>query len=141
MPAAHFDHVAPVFPVQDVEVAIAWYQAKLGFRAIYVNRDAEDGDPTNYAVLASGQVLLHLLRQGEAGAGFGGRVEAQFTLSAGVDELFAALHADGARILQPLLDQPWGCRDFQIADPDGNKIWISQRLDTPEGARTQASSR
>lgn len=75
-----------------------------------------------------------------AGSAFGGRVEAQFTLSASIDELFAALQSDGVEILQPPLDQPWGCRDFQVADPDGNKVWISQRLGAPEGIHPAAAS-
>ena len=119
-----FSSVAPVYPVDDVEAAVDWYRAVLDFDPVYVNRD-EDGDPTNYAVLRRDQAWLHLIRRAEAPAGRSGGVSAQFTMGGSIDELYAALQAQSVEILQPISDQPWGCRDFIIADPSGNAVWIS----------------
>jgi uncharacterized glyoxalase superfamily protein PhnB len=120
-----FMQIAPVYPVDDVEASIEWYQEVLGFQVVYVNRDPEDDDPTNYAVIRRDQVTLHLVRRAEAQEGFTGRADAQFSIRGDIDALFESLGSHGVNILQPLRDTPWGCRDFIIADPSGNKIWIS----------------
>ncbi|MGZ3443490.1 MAG: VOC family protein, partial [Polyangia bacterium] len=47
----------------------------------------------------------------------------------GVDELYRRCEAaEGARIIKRLRDAPWGLRTFVVADPDGNRIDIGQRL-------------
>ncbi len=46
----------------------------------------------------------------------------------GVDELHADLVSDGAEITNPLTTQPWGNRDFVIADPDGHQIALGERM-------------
>jgi predicted enzyme related to lactoylglutathione lyase len=38
---------------------------------------------------------------------------------AGVDALYDACKANGARILKPLERRPWGTRDFYLEDPEG----------------------
>jgi uncharacterized glyoxalase superfamily protein PhnB len=37
-----------------------------------------------------------------------------------VDELYARVSAAGARILREPVDQPYGSREFALADPEGN---------------------
>ena len=46
----------------------------------------------------------------------------------GVDELHDDLVSDGADITNPLTTQPWGNRDFVIADPNGHQIAIGERM-------------
>ena len=126
MTATMFGSVAPVYPVDDVESSVEWYKRVLGFEAIYVNRDPDGDDAANYAVLNREAVWLHLLLRAEASDGFNGRAEAQFTITDGLDELFGSLTSQAVSILQPPQEQPWGCRDFKVADPDGNRVWVSQ---------------
>ncbi|MGA4842410.1 VOC family protein [Streptomyces sp. G45] len=38
-----------------------------------------------------------------------------------VDDLYRRVTAAGAKVLRPLADQPYGSREFTIADPEGNK--------------------
>ncbi|MCZ7606118.1 MAG: hypothetical protein M5U25_08590 [Planctomycetota bacterium] len=45
----------------------------------------------------------------------------------GVDEIYEAVR-ERANIIHPISDQDYGLRDFLIADPEGNKIGIAQRL-------------
>ena len=97
-----FTSIAPVYPVEDVESSVEWYERVLGFQAVHVNRDPDGDDPTNYAVLNREAVWLHLIRRADASDGFDGRAAAQFTVSDGLDELFRSLNSDG------------------------NKVWISQ---------------
>ena len=121
-----FSSVAPVYPVDDVEASVEWYQRVLGFEAVHVQRDPDGQAATNYAVLNRQAVWLHLILRGEAADGFNGRADAQFTVTDGLDELFDALQSQGVHVLQSPTEQPWGSRDFIVTDPDGNKVWISQ---------------
>ncbi|MFI6866713.1 VOC family protein [Nocardia sp. NPDC050406] len=45
-----------------------------------------------------------------------------------VEATFARLEAAGARVEQPLVDQPYGVRDCGFADPWGNHLRFSQFL-------------
>ncbi len=72
---------------------------------------------------------MHLLRADEAPHGLKAPVQAQFWIESDVDELFRQVEARGARIVQKPADQPWGHRDFMIADPDGNVVWVTRTRD------------
>ncbi|MEM9260112.1 MAG: VOC family protein, partial [Bacteroidota bacterium] len=48
-------HAAIVLSVQDIQASIAFYRDKLGFDLTF-----SWGDPTNYAVLKTGEVSVHL---------------------------------------------------------------------------------
>ena len=123
--------VMVVYPVRDVESAIAWYQDTLGFTAQCINRP--EGAPTNDDLLTRDDVTVHLVLRGEVVEGesqdfqHAGPADAVFTTS-DVDEMFKEVAAKGVRLFQQLKNQSWGQRDFAILDPDGNKIWISQAL-------------
>ena len=43
-----------------------------------------------------------------------------------VRALFAEVEAAGADLVQPLIQQPWGGLDFQVRDPDGNRLSFVQ---------------
>lgn len=112
--------VDPVFVVADIERSLRWYGDFLGLRAIHVAGEK----PAAYAVLKRDSVCLHLLRKSEDERGLGAPAQAQFRIDRGVDELFGQMKEKGATVLQPPADQPWGHRDFMVADPDGNIVWI-----------------
>jgi len=115
--------VAPVYPVADVAKAIEWYRQVFGFAAPVVN---PAGEPVPaYAVLYRDQVRLHLLSRDEAPHGLSAPVQAQFWIESGLDAMFAHAESLGARVLQRPDDRPWQHRDFMVADPDGNVIWIT----------------
>ena len=41
----------------------------------------------------------------------------------------ARVEAEGWAVVEPLGDRHWGVRDFGIADPDGHRICLAERLD------------
>ena len=47
---------------------------------------------------------------------------------ADVDALYARLGAAGVRFDSPPEDQPWGARMVGLKDPDGNNLYLLQRL-------------
>jgi uncharacterized glyoxalase superfamily protein PhnB len=121
--------VDPVFPVADVAVAIEWFQRVFAFEARLVN---PPGDPVPvYAVLRKDSVSVHLLRRDEAPHGLKPPVQAQFWVESGLDELFRRVASSGVEVLQAPSDEPWGHRDFMVADPDGNVVWVTMPFAEP----------
>jgi uncharacterized glyoxalase superfamily protein PhnB len=118
-------NVSPVFPVADVAVSVAWYGRMFDFEPRIVN---PPDDVPVYAVLSRDAVSIHLLQQDETPHGLTRPVQAQFWVSDGLDALFARVTALGVAVIQAPEDRPWGHRDFMVADPDGNIIWVTVRL-------------
>ena len=116
----------PIYPVADVAVAIEWYSRVLGFKLGLVSPPGS-AVPV-YAVLQRDGVSAHLLRLDEAPYDLRAPVQAQFWITSGLDELFHQVESHGVRILQRPGDRPWGHRDFMIADPDGNIVWVTVPL-------------
>jgi len=119
----------PVYPVADVAVSIDWYRRMFGFEPRVVNPPA---DVPVYAVLFRNGVSIHLLRKDEAPHGLTSPVEAQFCIDGGLDELFERVKALGVKVVEAPGNRPWGHRDFIVADPDHNLVWVS--LPLPTGA-------
>ena len=113
-----------VYPVADVAASIDWYRRVLGFEPRVVN---PPDDVPVYAVISRDAVSLHLLRQDEAPHGLRSPVEAQMWIDGGLDELFAQIRRSGVEVIQAPADQPWGHRDFIVADPDRNLVWITTK--------------
>lgn len=113
--------VEPILAVSDVGRALAWWRDVLGFRV-----DFAVGEPPTHARLladpgwtAGPGVQLTL-----ADPAGGGRVF--ITVGRELDEL--AARAAG-QVVTPLGVRPWGMREVELADDDGNRI----RLVAPAG--------
>jgi len=119
-----------VYPVADVAASIAWYQRMFGFELRVVNPPGDEVPV--YAVLYRNTVSMHLLRKDEAPHGLTAPVQAQFWIAGDLDDLFERVRSMGARVVQLPADRPWGHRDFMVADPDGNIVWVTVPL--PRGA-------
>jgi uncharacterized glyoxalase superfamily protein PhnB len=104
-----------VFAVQDVVRSVEHYRDVLGFRVEFTY-----GEPTFYAGVERGGVLIHL-----QGAGDTKRQPGQGSLYVfvdNVDALYEELSARGARILKSPQNYDYGMRDFDIQDLDGNHL-------------------
>ena len=116
----------PGFTVNDIERSIAWYTDVLG--CVVVDRWEREGKLMG-ATLRAGTVNFYLgqddWRKGrDRLKGEGCRL---YCVSAqSVEALAAGIKARGGILLHEPQTEPWGERDFAIADPDGFKITISQ---------------
>lgn len=124
MQQVEFEDVAPAYVVRDVEDSLEWYRDVLGFELEQVNRDPHGEDPTSYAVLRRDEVRLHLVSESmvEAATGSSG----SHVTVRGLDALMVELEAKGVAVVRGVQDQPWGARDAIIADPDGNRMVLSE---------------
>jgi catechol 2,3-dioxygenase-like lactoylglutathione lyase family enzyme len=116
----------PGFTVNDIERSLAWYQDVLG--CVVVERWERDGKLSG-ANMRAGAVDFYLgqddWKKGHdrtKGEGF----RMYCVTSQNVDVLAAAIKARGGVLLHGPQTEPWGERDFAVADPDGFKITISQ---------------
>jgi predicted enzyme related to lactoylglutathione lyase len=113
---------APGVPVRDIARAVRFYADVFG-----MDKTFENGEPVQFAIMKGGAAELHLtLVSGDVGREHN---VAHLMVEAGVDELYRRCQAaEGATIVKPLRDAPWGLRTFVVADPDGNRIDVGQRL-------------
>ena len=117
---------APVLLVRNVVAAANHYRDVLGF-----SYDQFFGDPPSFVILTRDQQHL-MLRQ----AVHPQHVVPHWTVSPKTSDVYFwvsdadALHAEflakGARIDYGPCDQPYGCREFGVQDPDGHDISFGQ---------------
>ncbi len=116
----------PGYTVNDIGKSVAWYRDVLG--CIVVDKWEKEGQLRGATMRAGvvefylGQDDWKLGRDRQKGAGF----RVYCNTSQDVDDVAAAIKARGGVLLHEPQDEPWGERDFAIADPDGFKITISQ---------------
>ncbi|MDR2987133.1 MAG: VOC family protein [Nocardiopsaceae bacterium] len=108
--------MAPILRVADADVAVAWYQ-RLGFAKEWEHRF--DPECPAFVSVVSGKVRLFLSEHlGDA------RPDTLMGLV--VDDLDAVAREFG----RPAGEQPYGC-DFELRDPDGNRLRIRTRATRP----------
>ena len=106
---------ATVLVVRDVLRSVEHYRDVLGFRVEFTY-----GEPTFYAGVERDAVDIHLQAASETQRqpGHGG-VNIFVT---DVDGLYQELKGRGARTLNQPRDYPYGMRDFDVLDLDGNHL-------------------
>jgi catechol 2,3-dioxygenase-like lactoylglutathione lyase family enzyme len=118
-----FDSI--VLIVSDLERSIEFYRDKLGMQVRYRYR--------GFVALEAGPVPLQLESLDEAAKTFGneallvgrqaGHRLAFTVLVDDVDEAYRELENRGVRFFKAPTDMPWGHRNADFEDPDGN-IWV-----------------
>jgi len=107
-----FLNAQPALKVADVERSYDFY-ARLGFEKQFQNQDL-------HLLIERDGVILHLATQMLASPS-----GCQIMVN-NVDDLYAQATAECMPMKFNIQDEPWGCRDFTIEDPDGNYVTFSQ---------------
>ena len=125
--AAHQIHgVQPVLPVPDVAAAADWFCRTLGFTVDFLH-----GEPAVHGRVKAGDgswgqpVYLHLSLVAVPVAAGG---ETRLHVGHDIDGLHAHALAQGARVLQPPIDRPWGLREMVLEAPGGHAIRLGAEL-------------
>ena len=115
----HLQKAAPVLPAPDVPATLAWYRDKLGFAI----RGEWDGQ---YGIVERDGVELHFWKSADRALA---EASGAYLRTVDADALHASMQgaADGGRISAPS-DRPWGVREFEVWDPNGNLLRIGQLL-------------
>ena len=115
--------LAPQFLVDDLARSIAYYE-KFGFTF---------GEPWEgfYAIGQLDGLELHLKEAPKnVDERRDRRANEHLDAAAGVEGIeafYAQCKANGATIIKPLAETPWGTKDFYVEDPDGNILCFGGR--------------
>lgn len=117
--------VMPALTVNDLDASMAWYRDVLGF---VVHEEHRHEDKLVAASLKAGSVEIMLGQDDWAKGrdrvkGVGFRLYCESTQD--LDGIAQQIKDNGGQLVDEPKDQPWGARDFAVADPDGYKITIS----------------
>ena len=104
-----------MFVVRDVLRSVEHYRDVLGFRTEFTY-----GQPTFYAGVERDGVVIHLQAASETKRQPGHGAVNVFVTD--VDALYHELKSRGARTLNEPKDYPYGMRDFDTHDLDGNQV-------------------
>jgi catechol 2,3-dioxygenase-like lactoylglutathione lyase family enzyme len=115
-----FGRIAATVQVTDITKALAFYVGVLGMTKVF-----ENGEPVGFVILKkdAGELFLTLNKKHRPAP-----TSSCHLLVNDATALYAFCNQQGVRIVKGLRDQPYGLRDFMIADPDGNRIDIGQPL-------------
>lgn len=117
--------VTPILFVRDVATAAEYYARRLGFTVDFLH-----GEPVFYGAVSRDGIVLHLRHVDQPNfAELAAREESLILATLEVTDvraLFAEVEAAGADVVQALIAQPWGGLDFQVRDPDGNRLSFVQ---------------
>ena len=120
--------IAPYFLVHDVVSSASYYRDILGFRF-----DRFWGDPPSFCMVKRAGIVIMLaqvepaipLRPNNLASREGGAWDAYMWVD-DVDALHSGLVSRGASVARELCDQPYGCRGFDVLDPNGYRLCFGQ---------------
>jgi len=110
--------LVPIFRSKDARESAKWY-ARLGFEVEGEHQFAPD--MPYYLFLMRGGIRLHLSEHK-------GDAKPDSLAYFYVDDVDALAAEFGVKVK----DQPWGCREIWLADPDGNRLRIGTRQTSEE---------
>jgi len=120
---------APVLEVTDVRRSADFYETVLGFECAGLW-----GDPPCFAIVGRGTVTIFLDQRRAAGTVPVNQYWAAYVYVDDVSRLHGELAEKGAEIVRGPEDMEYGCRDFDVRDPDGHLIAFGQDLQPgPDG--------
>ena len=117
--------ISPVFLYEAPREMMGWLERALGFRPMGIY-DNDDGTLA-HAEMALGTSAIMIGQAGSDGfaryvrtpRALGGPSQALYVTVENADAVHDRALAEGAEIVQPLTDQPYGSRDFTLRDPEG----------------------
>ena len=115
-----FGRAVPTIPVTDISKAQAFYIEKLGMQKTF-----ENGQPVGFVILRRDDAKIHLTLDPAHQPST--RNIAHIIVN-DARALYDELEQAGVRIIKGIRDEEYGLRDFIIADLDGNRIDIGQRI-------------
>jgi catechol 2,3-dioxygenase-like lactoylglutathione lyase family enzyme len=109
----------PILHVRSLKASQRYYRDALGFKV-----DWEYGEPPDFGSVSRGDTALFMCQgcQGNPGSWM-------MIFAPDVDRLHRELAGKGAIIKLPPTNMPWGMREMQVADPDGNVIRFGSAID------------
>ncbi len=108
--------IMPETPMDDVSAGVAYYRDVLGFSVNH--RQSE------IAVMDRDDIRILLIARTDRHTGIG----SCYVYVSDADALHAELSAKGADVSGPPVSRPWGLREFEVHDLEGNRLTFGQPL-------------
>ena len=102
----------PILHVRNFAASTAYYRDALGFKLEW-----DWGTPPDFGAVSRGDAVIFLCEACASSLGAWNMIFAR-----NVDKLHDELRQRRAIIRQPPTNMPWGMREMQVSDPDGNVI-------------------
>lgn len=112
---------APVFGVSDAQKSRDYYVNQLAFEVRFEWSDDGKGPP-RYVILGHGKIELHLSQTQEP------KPSMAYIFVNGIQQYYEAVNKTDTLIVDHLRDYPWDMREFDVKDPDGNKLVFGEHL-------------
>jgi len=109
----------PILTVRDLRASQRYYRDALGFKL-----DWDYGDPADFGAVSRGDSVLFMCQGCPARSGAWTMIFAR-----DVDRLHEEFRGKEAIIKMPPTDMPWGLREMQVEDPDGNVMRFGSAID------------
>jgi lactoylglutathione lyase len=119
-----FQGLFPILSTADLPRALGFYRDLLGFEVTY--QFPADGAPA-YVALDLGSSHLGIGADPAAAPAGDARRFALWVYADDCDAAVEHLRGHGVRVLAEPVDQPWGERMAEVADPDGNRVIVASR--------------
>ena len=115
----------PVIGTDDIQKSLSYYTEVLGF-----SPDFEFGDPIVYAGVKSGRAEIYFTYDPEFSNALKERkINPEiFIWLSDVDSLFNKHVTNGAEVIEPISDRPWGARQYVIKEINGYHLKFAQPL-------------
>ena len=111
------EKIMPSLPLSDVPAGVAYYRDVLGFKVNYAQADI--------GVMYRDDVTILLIARTARHTGIG----SCYVYIREADALHAELTAKGANVQGEPVSHPWGLRDFEVHDLEGNQIRFGQTFE------------
>jgi predicted enzyme related to lactoylglutathione lyase len=123
-------NIAPYFIVDDVVATANFYRDKLGF-----TYERFWGEPPAFCMVTRSGIVIMLsqfeqtgmMRPNSSVDPEGGAWDAYVWVD-DVDGLYAEFKSTGVTVVRDICDQVYGCRDFDVEDPNGYRLCFGQDL-------------
>ncbi|MEM9715453.1 MAG: glyoxalase superfamily protein [Pseudomonadota bacterium] len=112
----------PVLQVTDIDQSVAFFKDKLGFSTASIWD--HEGQKV-FAIVGMDMITLALQVHGPVGTG---DVWACYCYVDDIDAYADDVRRRGGDIVWGPEDAPYGCREIEVIDPDGNRICFGQDL-------------
>ncbi|MEM8811901.1 MAG: VOC family protein [Pseudomonadota bacterium] len=124
--ATPFGDMAIVLEVSDIDRSVAFYRDVLGF-----NVGGRYGEPVSFAILRRGGCIVFLDKSETPRPIPVNQYWAAYFYVADADAAAGEMREQDAEIIRGPEDMPYGCRDFDVRDPDGHILAFGQDLEEP----------
>lgn len=120
---SEFVRSMPVLEVSDLSASMAFYRDQLGF-----DTGGTFGEPPAFCIVNRGTITIALDASREGGRQPQNQYWAAYLYVTDVEALHREYVDRGVEILRGPEDTDYGCRDFDVRDPDGHIIAFGQDL-------------